>query len=84
MLSGVNVHDAWSGSPEHDSVTNIGAVSDEAFTGVTDAVTVPDCPCAKEMVAGAIAIEKSGVVPVAARTGVTCERELWCVVSPVY
>ena len=41
-FSGVKLHEDWSGKPEHDSVTNIGAVSVLAFTGVTETVTEPD------------------------------------------
>jgi len=83
IFSGVNVQDDWSGSPEHESVTNIGAVRDEAFTGVSEAVSDPDWPCFRERVAGETPIEKSGVVPVTARTGVTCDTEVKCVVSPM-
>jgi hypothetical protein len=37
-FSGVNVHEDWSGNPEHDKVTNMGAGSALAFTGVMDTV----------------------------------------------
>jgi hypothetical protein len=37
-FSGVNVHEDWSGKPEHDKVTNIGAGSALAFTGVIETV----------------------------------------------
>jgi hypothetical protein len=37
-FSGVNVHEDWSGKPEHDKVTNMGAGSALAFTGVMDTV----------------------------------------------
>jgi hypothetical protein len=37
-FSGVNVHEDWSGNPEHDKVTNMGAGSALAFTGVIDTV----------------------------------------------
>jgi hypothetical protein len=41
-FSGVKVQEVWSGSPEQERVTNIGAVSEAAFTGVTEATTDPD------------------------------------------
>ena len=56
-------------------MTNIGAESAEAFTAVTVAVMVADWPCVSVWVLGETAIVKLGVVPVAARTGVTCEVE---------
>ena len=44
IFAGEKVHDASSGKPEQDIVTNIGAVSDEALTGVMVVTMVPDWP----------------------------------------
>src|ERR1019366_6362276 len=52
-FSGVKVQVAWSGKPEQDKVTNIGAESDAALIGVIEAVTEPDRPAVSESVAGA-------------------------------
>ena len=71
ILAGVKVQEDWSGRPEQESVTNIGAVRDELFSGVTEAVMKPDVPGVKERVAGATEIWKSGAAVDAARTGVT-------------
>ena len=62
MFSGVNAQEAWSGRPEHERVTNMGAVRAELFSGVTEAVMVPDWPGVRESVAGVTEIAKSGVV----------------------
>jgi hypothetical protein len=43
-LSGVNVHDVSLGRPEQETVTNIGAVSVELFSGVTVMSDVPVWP----------------------------------------
>jgi hypothetical protein len=43
-LSGVKVHDVSLGRPEHEIVTNIGAVSEELFSGVTVTSEVPVSP----------------------------------------
>ena len=43
-LPGLKVHDAWLGNPEHESVTNIGDVSAEGFTGEIVTFTVPAAP----------------------------------------
>ena len=51
-FSGVKVQAASSGRPEQESVTNMGADSAELFSGVTEAVTVPDWPGVSESVAG--------------------------------
>jgi hypothetical protein len=74
-FSGVKVQVAWSGKPEQDKVTNIGAESDAALIGVIEAVTEPDWPAVSESVAGATVIPKSGVPPVTARTGESSETE---------
>ena len=75
MFSGVKVQADWSGSPEQERVTNMGAESDAALMGVMEATTDPDWPGVRVSVAGATAMEKSGVLLVSARTGVTCETE---------
>jgi hypothetical protein len=56
MFSGVNEHEDWSGLPVQDRVTNMGAVRAPASIGVTDAVTVPDCPAVRLSEAGATEI----------------------------
>jgi hypothetical protein len=43
-VSGVNVHDDSLGRPEHERVTNIGAVSVALFSGVTVISAVPVAP----------------------------------------
>ncbi len=83
IFSGVNVQALWSGRPEQEMVTNIGAVSEAALMGVTETVAEPDCPCLSESVAGATDTEKSGVEPATACTGVTSELEPRCAGSPV-
>ena len=50
----------WSGNPEQESVTKIGAGSEPGLIGVIVAVTEPDWPCLSERVAGATDTEKSG------------------------
>ena len=79
----MKVQALWSGRPEQEMVTNIGAVSEAALIGVMETVADPDCPCLSEIVAGAIETEKSGVVPETARTGVTSELEVRCAWSPM-
>jgi hypothetical protein len=59
-------------------VINIGPVSDAALIGVTETVAEPDCPCLREIEAGATETEKSGVVPATARTGAISELEVRC------
>ena len=59
-FSGVKVQEAWSGRPEQERVTNMGAVRDAALIGVTEAMTEPDWPAVSESVAGATVIPKSG------------------------
>jgi hypothetical protein len=48
-FSGVEMHEAPSGSPEHEIVTNIGAVSVDVNSteGVTVMVAVPDWPAVR-------------------------------------
>jgi hypothetical protein len=92
MSSGVNVHDACWGSPEHDSVTNMGAVSAALSIGVTVTLIVPACPgvSVRGSVAGATAATltwKLGVAPespVSGCTSVASEAEAWWVASPRY
>ena len=83
MFSGVKVQADWSGRPEQERVTNMGAVSDAAFTGMIEAVVVPDWPAVSVTAAGAMDTVKSGVVLTMARTGETCETEVMWVASPV-
>jgi hypothetical protein len=51
-VPGVKLHEAWSGRPEQERITNIGEVSAEASRGVTEAVMVPDWPAVSEREAG--------------------------------
>ena len=74
-FSGVKVQEAWSGRPEQERVTNIGAERDAALIGVMEAVAEPDWPAVSESEAGAMVIPKSGLLPVTARTGESCETE---------
>jgi hypothetical protein len=46
-FSGVKVQEDWSGRPEQESVTNMGAVSVELFSGVTVTITVPAFPAVR-------------------------------------
>ena len=55
-VCGVKLHEDWSGNPEQERVTNMGAVSETPLTGVTEATTLPDCPAVSESVAGATEI----------------------------
>ena len=83
MFSGENVQDDWSGSPEQESVTNIGAVRDEALMGVIVAAMVPDWPGVSVTLAGATEMEKSGVATVAAAaTGLISDMEAAWSASP--
>jgi len=61
ILAGVKVQEDWSGSAEQESVMNIGAVSDEAFSGVMETTTFPALPGVMVSVAGATETVKSGV-----------------------
>jgi hypothetical protein len=63
-------------------VTNMGAASDVALIGVTVTIADPDWPCLRLRDPGAIAIEKSGVVPAVAARVETAEFEVLCVESP--
>jgi len=85
---GEKVHDESSGSPEQESVTVIGALSVELFSGVTVTVTVPAAPAVSVIgkLVGEIGVRPSvklGVlVVVAAGTALASEVELVWVVSP--
>jgi hypothetical protein len=87
-LSGVKVHDAWFGSPEQESVTNMGAVSAALFSGVTVTSSVPAWPGVSIIgnVAGAIGVRvswKLGAELAVPCVSLTAELEAWCVASPV-
>ncbi len=87
-VSGVKVHEASLGRPEHESVTNIGAVSAALSSGTTVTAMVPDWPAVRvrgseEEATAASVIEKFGVAlawPVAL---LVTEAELRCDASPV-
>jgi hypothetical protein len=61
MFSGVNVHEAWSGSPAQESVTNIGLAREAAFSGVMETTTDPVWPAVSVREAGATETWKLGV-----------------------
>jgi len=82
MFSGVKAHEVWSGRPEQEMVTNIGAASDAALMGVTVTMADPDWPCLRLKEAGATATEKSGVVPAVSASGVTEELDAVWAESP--
>ena len=82
ILAGVKVQEDWSGRPEQESVTNMGAVSTELFSGVMEAVTLPEVPGVSDSVAGATEIWKSGVVVACAWIDADGETDVRCVVSP--
>ena len=75
------MHAACWGSPEHDSVMNMGAVSAALSIGVMVTLTVPACPAVsvRGIVAGdtaATLTAKFGVEPlVCGRTSVELEAE---------
>ena len=64
MFSGLKTQEDWSGMPEQERVTNMGAVSPELFSGVMEAVTFPDCPRPRDKRGRMTEIWKSGVVTV--------------------
>ena len=82
MFSGVKVHELWSGRPEQEIVTNIGAASEAALIGVIVTTADPDWPCLRLTDPGATAMEKSGVVPAVAARVDTAELEAPCVELP--
>ena len=47
-LSGANEQVELLGNPEQESVTNIGALSDPLFTGVTVTLSEPLCPAVSD------------------------------------
>jgi hydrogenase maturation factor HypE len=73
MFSGVKVQEDSSGRAEQESVTNMGAVSEAAFTGVTEATSVPVWPGVRVSVTGAMEIPKLGTELTSAVT--CCGRE---------
>jgi hypothetical protein len=75
IFSGVNAQEDWSGRPEQESVTNIGAVRFWELTGVMVVVIDPDWPGVRVIVAGATATVKLGAVLVWASTRAKWERE---------
>ena len=86
--SGVNVHNETLGRPEHESVTNMGAVSAALSCGVMVTAIVPDWPAVS--VSGSDDGEtaeserpKFGVLDVPLTSLVT-DAEARCVASPVY
>src|ERR1700678_456647 len=82
MFSGLKTQEDWSGRPEQESVTNIGAVSAEAFSGAMEAVMVPELPGMRVSVAGEMEIWKLGVVESSPWTLAEGETEARWVVSP--
>ena len=87
-LFGLNAHEAWLGSPEQESVTNIGAESALGFTGRIVTLIVPALPAVKtsgsaEGATGASDSVKLGVVLVPACTVASNEAEAACVASPL-
>jgi hypothetical protein len=86
-VSGVKLQDARFGSPEQESVTNMGAVRDALFDGVMVTSAVPEAPCLSTIgndvgVIGVRLIPKSGVPPLSPVTSLTGEVEIMWVVSP--
>jgi hypothetical protein len=76
------------GSPEHESVTNIGDVSAEGFTGTIDTLMVPELPAVStngnaDGATGESTSWKLGVVEAWACTSVATDDEPRCVVSPL-
>ncbi len=75
-LSGLNVHDAWLGRPEHESVTNIGDVSAEGFTGTIVTLIVPALP--------AVSTRGSADGATGAKRQLKTGRRCWLESAPAY
>ena len=89
MVSGVKAHEARLGSPEQESVTNIGAVRAELSSGVMVTAIVPEAPAVTvsgsvEGATGASVMAKFGVEVVWVARFVVIEAEPTCDESPVY
>jgi hypothetical protein len=87
-LAGLKMHDDWLGSPEQESVTNIGDESAVGFTGTIETLIVPASPAVKtrgsaEGATGARDKVKLGVVLAPACTVDSNEEEAPCVASPL-
>ena len=88
-LAGLNAQEAWFGSPEQESVTNMGAESAVGFTGSTVRFSVPALPAVStkgsaEGATGVKASVKLGVPVVPTCTVESDEVEAVCVESPLY
>jgi hypothetical protein len=88
-VSGGKVQEDKLGSPEQDSVTNIGAVSAELSSGVIVTAIVPALPPVRvsgsvEGATGASETAKLGVALVVPVTFAVSDREPTCDASPLY
>jgi hypothetical protein len=86
-LSGVKVQLASLGRPEHESVTNMGAVRAALSSGMTLTAIVPAWPAVSvsgrvDGATGASESVKLGVELVTAETSLVAEAELRCDASP--
>lgn len=84
---GVNVQEDSLGNPEQESVTNIGAESEELFSGTTVTAIVPELPAVSvsgklEGEAAVSESEKFGVELEVAETVAAEEVDALCAVSP--
>jgi hypothetical protein len=88
ILLGLNMHEAWLGSPEQESVTNIGAERAVGFTGTIVTLIVPASPAVKTSGSAEGATGISDSVKLGVVLAVTCtvesdEEEAPCIASPL-
>src|SRR5580658_3127343 len=85
--SGVNAHEDWLGKPEHERVTNMGAVRAALSSGVRVTAMVPESPAVTvsgsvEGATGARVMAKLGVELLWPVTSLVGEIEMRCAASP--